>query len=313
VAAPSGEQYLLVLEDRQAVVTGVGASLRRFSAGGHELLAGYGEQELASAGRGQVLAPWPNRLGDGRYSWRGVAGRAALDEPERSNAIHGLVRWLAWQVVEQSATAVSLRCPLAPQPAYPFGLDLSVSYSLDAGGLTVTTTAACSGDSPAPFGIGFHPYLSAGTASVDSATLRLPAGRRLLLDERCLPVGEEEVEGTPHDFRRARPVGELQMDDCFTGLEAGEGEPAGRCSATLRDEATGLGVSLWVDAEFGYLMCYTGDTLPEQGARRKAVAIEPMTCPPNALASGRGVIPLEPGERFEASWGLRPDLPGGGG
>jgi aldose 1-epimerase len=309
VATPSGEQFLLVLDDQQAVVTGVGASLRRYSAGGHELLAGYGEQELASAGRGQVLAPWPNRLGDGHYSWRGVHARAALDEPERSNAIHGLVRWLEWEVTEQSASGVSLRCPLAPQPAYPFGLDLSVSYSLEAGGLRVTTAAACSGDSPAPFGIGFHPYLCAGTPSVDSATLRLPAGRRLLLDDRCLPVGEEEVEGTPYDFRHARRVGELQMDDCFTCLEAGEGESDGRCSATLQDEETGLGVSLWADPEFGHLMCYTGDTLPDEGARRKAVAIEPMTCPPNALVSGTGVISLEPGERFEASWGLRPHVP----
>ena len=35
-----------------------------YSAGGRELVAGYGAYEMSSSGRGQALIPWPNRLQD---------------------------------------------------------------------------------------------------------------------------------------------------------------------------------------------------------------------------------------------------------
>jgi aldose 1-epimerase len=51
---------------------------------------------------------------------------------------------------------------------------------------------------------------------------------------------------------------------------------------------------------------YTGDTLPEIPRRRRAVAIEPMTCPPNALRTGKDVIDLQPDQEWSALWGIVP-------
>jgi aldose 1-epimerase len=60
-----------------------------------------------------------------------------------------------------------------------------------------------------------------------------------------------------------------------------------------------------MDAAYTHLMLFTGDTLPETGRRRRGLGVEPMTCAPNAFASGDGLIRLEPGESVTTTWGAR--------
>ncbi len=86
------------------------------------LIDGFGANQWSPSGRGQVLAPWPNRLADGRYEFNGIRAQAALDEPERRNAIHGLVRWLPWTLQTRHQNQLSLRLQLHPTPGYPFSL-----------------------------------------------------------------------------------------------------------------------------------------------------------------------------------------------
>src|SRR5262245_19690325 len=135
---PSGAQHEIRHGPQRAVACEVGATLRSYAVGGDEVLDGFSVEELSTAGRGQVLAPWPNRLDGGAYTFEGRAGRAALDEPERGNAIHGLVRWLPWQVVGRTEASVELGCVLHPQPGYPWRIELSVAYRLDEDGLSST-------------------------------------------------------------------------------------------------------------------------------------------------------------------------------
>jgi aldose 1-epimerase len=303
-ASPTGEQWVIGHGHQEAVVTEMGATLRSYTVGGADVVQGFGPWEWSHAGRGQVLAPWPNRLGDGAYRWRGVQAQAALDEPALGNAIHGLVRWLPWRLEAHAQNVVSLRCPLHPTPGYPFSLELRVEYRLRRDGLAVTTTATGAGEEAAPFGLGFHPYITAGSPRVDAAHLCLPASQRLVLDARSLPTGEvQPVAGTELDFTRPRPIGPARLDTAFTDLERDED---GVARASLEDPITGRGVEVWMDDRFRYLMCYTGDTVPEEEQRRTAVAIEPMTCPPDAFRSGRDLIVLEPGVSWEGAWGLRP-------
>lgn len=269
---PSGEQHEIRWGDQVAVVTEVGATLRSYALDGVDIIDGFGVDEPASAGRGQVLAPWPNRLDGGRYVFEGVEGRPPIDEPERNNAIHGLVRGLAWQAESKAVDAVTLGCVLEPQPAYPWRLELTVAYRLAVDGLTVRSVATNASDVPAPFGIGFHPYLTLGVP-VDEVRLTMPASRRLLTDERRLPVGEAEVRGTVFDHRLPRSIGSARLDDCFTGIER---DPDGRWRVEL---VSGEHAShVWADEAFGYVQAYTGDTLEPVARRRRAIAVEPMTC-----------------------------------
>jgi aldose 1-epimerase len=298
---PSGEQHEIHRGDQRAVVTEVGATLRSYRVGDVDVLDGFGLDEMSSAGRGQILTPWPNRLEDGRYTRYGKEGRAALDEPERRNAIHGLARWLPWQLSSKTETgeAVTLGCIVQPQPAYPWRLELQVAYELAADGLTITVTATNRSDGPAPFGIGFHPYLTVG-APLDEAFLTVPAGRRMATDERGLPTTDEAVDGTPFDFRTRRAIGATTMDTCFTDLVR---DDDGAVRATIQGPG-GRSASVWAGRGFDYLMIYTGDTLEPALRRRRGIAIEPMTCPANAFRSGAGVLRLQPDRPWTGTWGI---------
>ena len=167
---------------------------------------------MSSSGRGQVLVPWPNRIEDGSYEFDGAHQELPIDERRTQCAIHGLVRWAAWRPVERESHRVVLALDLDPQPGYPFSLALRIEYELSERGLRVTTTAANVGADRCPFGAGAHPYLSPGSASVDTAILHLPAGRILEANSRGIPVGSLPVDGTEFDFRNARPVGSTLLE-----------------------------------------------------------------------------------------------------
>jgi aldose 1-epimerase len=300
-AAPSGAQIEIASGDQRAVVVEVGGGLRSYSAAGSDVLDGYAAEEMCGAGRGQLLAPWPNRLEDGSYELDGRTHQLPLNEVANRNAIHGLVRWSPFTAVERAPDRVVMAHRLRPQPGYPFTLDLRADYSLAAAGLTVRLTAANAGERPCPFGCGMHPYLTLGTAAVDPLELRVPARTVLEADDRSLPIGSAPVAGTAFDFRQPRAIGALRLDHCFTDLER-DGD--GRATVELRDPSRGTARTLWVDGAFGYLMVFSGDTLGD--AARRSLAVEPMTCPPNAFRSGTDVVRLEPGEAWTGTWGIGP-------
>jgi aldose 1-epimerase len=300
---PSGSQYQIGYGHHRVAVTEVGACLRAFTTSGMDVIDGFEESVRCTDGRGQVLAPWPNRLADGHYEFDGVSANAALDEPERHNAIHGLVRWLPWALLGQAQNVVTLGLVLHPQPGYPWRISLTVEYRLGREGLTVTTEVRnCSG-SAAPFGLGFHPYITVGTETIDTARLRVPALKRLVTDERGLPTTTADVAGSEFDFTTSRPIGETKLDTGFCALLPAQD---GTTRVDLQDPDGTRGVIVWLDAGFSYLMVYTGDTAGDQKRRRRSVAIEPMTCPPNALRTGTGVVGLSPGGSWRGSWGISP-------
>lgn len=297
--APSGEQIEIAAGDQQAVVVEVGGGLRSYSAGGWELVDGYRADEMCSSGRGQVLIPWPNRLQDGRYEFDGRRHQLPLNEPEHGNAIHGLVRWAAWTAAEREPHRAVMKHVLYPQPGYPFSLEISIEYALSAGGLQVRTTATNLGTDPCPYGSGAHPYLTLGTATIDRLILRVPARTVLRSDERGLPIGREAVQGTEYDFQQPRRIGSMTLDHAFTELERDQN---GLARVELRDPDHGTQVSLWVDQSYRYLMLFSGDLLPN--VNRRSLAVEPMTCPPNAFRTREALIRLEPGSSFTGTWGI---------
>ena len=301
IAPPSGDQFELSLGDQHVVVTEVGATLRSYTADGAAVLDGFARDEASSSGRGQILSPWPNRLEDGRYTFEDITGTAALDEPEAGNAIHGLVRWESWRLDTRSDHAVRLVMVLHPQPGYPWRLELGVRYELTPTGLAVTLEARNGSDVAAPFGVGFHPYLSPGTELVDEALLTIPAERWIATDDRGLPIGEHSVAEGEKDFRSERQIGPAQLDTAFTDLAR---DPDGRTVVILRNERSGRSLSVWMDEGFRYVQVYTGDTLDPVERRRHGVAIEPMTCPANAFRTGTDVIRLEPGGSWRGRWGI---------
>ena len=303
---PSGAQFEIVHGEQHATIVEVGGGVRAYGVGGIDVLQPYAVDVMCDGAHGAPLIPWPNRLGDGRYRFDGNDYQVALTEPEKQNAIHGFLRWRPWSCRENREDRVVMTTTLFPLEGYPFTLDVQVSYRLDETGLSVTTTATNVGDQPAPYACGQHPYLSPGVGSVDGCTLQFQADTRILTDpQRQLPTGREAVAGTAYDFREGKRIGPLAIDDAFTDLRRDDRGRAWVCLTRVDDRV----VRLWVDQAYPVIEIYTGDTLAPQ-RRRRGLGTEAMTSPPNALQSGEGLIRLEPGDTFSASWGVAMTEPG---
>ncbi|MFB9237114.1 aldose 1-epimerase family protein [Plantactinospora siamensis] len=299
---PSGAQWTIAAGGHEAVVVEVGGGLRSYRHDGVDYLDGYGVDEISPGRAGHVLAPWPNRIRDGRYTFGERTLQLDLSEPERNVAIHGLVSWVRWRLVEQSADAVTVEYDLPPHPGYPWALRLRTRWSVGPDGLRAEHQATNLAGEPAPFGFSVHPYLQVPGVAVDDLSLRLPARTRLLLDGRLLPVGAAKVAGTEYDWTTARPIGDARLDLAFGEVIRGEDG----CSAVSLTAPDGsAGVRIWSDREFGWWQVFTGDSLPGERHRR-SVAIEPMTCPPDAFRSGKDLIVLEPGKEWRGTWGIQP-------
>lgn len=294
-----GTEYVLGCEGYAAVVTEIGAGLRVLTHQGRELVVSYSADAVRPRYRGALLAPWPNRVADGRYSFGGASHQLDLSEPERGNALHGLVCWERFEVVSHGPTAVRLTQRMVPRTGYPFALEIEVEYALDDRGLHCTVLARNVGSEPAPWGVGPHPYLRAGDGRVDDWTLRLPAGRVLdVSPDRLLPAGVRDVDGA-YDYRTARPIGAGELDHAFTGLEPDAG---GTCTVALHGP-DGRGVACsWPAATLPWVQVHTADLAPGDPAHRIGLAVEPMTCPPDAFNSGTDLVVLTPGQDHEATW-----------
>ncbi|MGW7366838.1 gluconokinase, GntK/IdnK-type [Streptomyces sp. NPDC054841] len=301
-AFATGAQWELCHREHTAGIAELGSALRHYEVGGRLVLDGFDADAPITGGRGQLLVPWPNRVGGGRYTWNGQELQLPLNEPTKNNAIHGLLRWSAWKLLERADDMVRTGITLFPQPGYPFHLDVCAEYRLGPEGLTVTVTATNIGETVAPYGAGQHPYLTVGTDLVDEAVLAVPARHWLRTDEQGLPVGSEPVEGTAYDFRSPRRIGEQALDTAFAGLDR---DSSGRVVVRLAHPSGRHGIDVWLGEGAEYVQVYTGDTLPE-AERRRSVAVEAMSCPPDAFRSGTSVAALAPGSRHVLRWGLTP-------
>jgi aldose 1-epimerase len=299
--AASGEQYEIAHGDLRAVIVEVGGGIRILERAGVDLLDGYGAGEVCPSGAGQVLAPWPNRLRDGAYDASGVHYQLPISEPQTGTAIHGLVRWDAWRAVAYDQSSVAMRYVLHPRPGFPFRLELTTTWSLDDAGLCVQHEARNVGDAACPFGLGIHPYLRLPDRDVDDVWLALPAARYFPTDARHLPLAPAEVGHGELDFARPRRIGEAALDTAFTDCAR---DADGIAQVRVSDER-GEGLTLWMDDAFSVVQVFTGDTL-QPARRRRALAVEPMTCAPDAFNNHEGLLMLAPGARWCGRWGISP-------
>ena len=289
----SGTPIALRAGGYAADVATIGATLRALRHDGRDLVVPFAEDEVRPLYRGVTLVPWPNRVVDGRYAFDGAEQQLALTEPDRGHALHGLACWNDYRVVSRADDAVVLETEVVAQAGYPHRLRIEVAYRLGDDGLTQTITATNTGPTRAPYGASGHPYLVGGPGRVDDWSLELDAAQVLEVDpERLVPQGLTAVAGTDFDFSSPRVLGDLFVDHAFTGLTAH------RARVLAGD---GSGTEMRWDAVAPWVQVHTGDR-PEPENDRAGLAVEPMTCPPDAFNSGTDLVVLEPGESHTVAW-----------
>ncbi|MBL0884896.1 aldose 1-epimerase family protein [Myceligenerans indicum] len=298
VPAPSGTQHSISYGEQHVTVTEVGAALREYTVGGRDVVVPFAADEVNPVFNGAVLLPWPNRLRDGRYEADGVSYSLPVTEPARGTALHGLAAWERWSLVDRTDVSVTLGLDVVPQPGYPFQLTAQITYALSDGGLTVTLTTTNVGTGTAPYGAGFHPWLSTGGADLDDCTVRLDAATRVTTDDRLLPVGTEPVAGA-FDMREPVSMAGRDLDDAFIDvLRDDDGLAWIRLTGT-----DGRTAALWMDGSMDVWQACSGDHVGE-GYRRMGLAAEPMTCYADAFVTGDRLVRLAPGDTHRARWGV---------
>jgi aldose 1-epimerase len=297
----TGAQYEITSGTFRAVITELGAGLRAFESDGVPYLETFpADDERPPMGAGAVLVPWPNRVAGGKWEFDGKPQYLDPNEPNRDNAIHGLVRFRPWRVVLQETARIMLAIDIPVQPGWPVAMHAAIRYGLGRRGLTVEHTVRNVGDQPVPFGVGNHPYVRAGHTPRAECALQLAAHTVLPLDlETMNPNGPAtDVAGTPADFRTPVPLAGIHLDTPF-----GDCRPAADGLIHHRLTAPSGGLELWADPDFKWVQVFTPDNFPGVGS---ALAIEPMTCPPDALNSGIDLMTLAPGQSWSGRWGLTP-------
>jgi aldose 1-epimerase len=268
----------------------LGGGMRALRVGDWEILDGYRAGEPHTGRRGHILAPWPSRIFRGRYRWAGVDHELPITDARHESATHGLVDKTEWTVDARDRESAELSVRVPRVTGYPFDVRMSVRYRLRDDGLDVVLKADNLGAEPAPFGVGMHPYFRCG-AEADDTRLTLPVQWRLVLDHNGRPTGETQT------FDGALgTIGDRELDLVL------------RCADTPPEaiaEISGPSGALRLDLgpSFRWLVVFTGDSLP-QVERRRAVAVEPLTCPPNAFATSTDVLTLHPDRPWSDRWSL---------
>lgn len=303
----SGTQHALRAGDYEAVIASVGASLRSLTFNGRDLVVPFDADEVRPSYRGATLAPWPNRVVDGRYTFAGTERQVALTEPARHHALHGLAGWLDYQAIDKGPSHVALAATIEPQTGYPWRVVVETTFTLGADGVTQSVKATNESPDVAPWGTGPHPYLVAGAGHVDDWTLALPADEVLAVTpDRLIPTGLRAVDADDaerFDFRDPRRINTVEIDHAYTALTR---DDAGFATVRVTD-AAGSGVEMVWGTACPWVQIHTSDKGVGKPGHRTGLAVEPMTCAPDAFNAASydydvGLIVLEPGASAEASW-----------
>jgi aldose 1-epimerase len=278
------------LNEVSAVISTEGAALIGLSVDSFDLIEPNTRDGLYA---GKILAPWPNRIKDGKYTFNKKDYQLPINEVSKNNSLHGLVDNYQWEVIFQDQSKVILQYLLNQPDIYPGKLQLQVSYEIIEQGVEISVLSENVGDISAPYGVSIHTYLVAGAlVKNNELTLQIPADQFLEVDaERLLPIKLQSVTGTNFDFISLKKISDLFIDHAF---KYSSDYP--RSISLLNAE--GQGAEVIFDDQSKWIQIHTADR-DLQADSRMAVAIEPMTCPPDAFNSGIDLIVLEPGKKHE--------------
>jgi aldose 1-epimerase len=280
----------------KAIISTTGGALLELEVESKKLMSRASDPQKIFAG--SVLAPWQNRLAKGEYvDSNGNLRTVPINEKNFNNSLHGMVLTAEFRVVEKTSNKVVLATSIAATEGYPHNLELEITYQLNDLGFLCEFSATNNSELTAPFVIGFHPYFTIGDPK--DATLTLPAQSYYPQDANKVPLTKTGVAGTSFDFRTARTLDGVVLDDYFTDLEITNGEIV----SVLK--TANWSIELTQSINLPHLVIYLKDNYESEGKLLSAVAIEPASGPANAFNSKEDLTFIKTAESFTGNWSVR--------
>lgn len=243
------------------------------------------EKELAelSGSRSAIMAPFTNRIKDGIYKFEGAQYKLPFIN---GKSMHGLLRNREFKLIKSETTKNEIRavfhCADLRKNAftgYPFDIDVYVKLAFNGEKIALEIEAENMGETPAPFGTGWHPYFKIGEESVDNLILSVPFKTFIKLDESYLPLAgkaayktikkDDELNFTPSLKPEQREISARKINQCYA-------DPIKNGSDFIETKLISYKqkLELSVYQERGVVYVFTGDGLKSRA--RKSVAIEPV-------------------------------------
>lgn len=285
-----------------SIIPELGARLNNFVIpiveGQTDIIDGYsdlGKLESEYYSKSSLLAPFPNRIADGRYDFEGVEYQLPINKEDENNSIHGFVSNQKFDVIKSEDTeegyVLELQHLSEPYTGFPFQFCVSVIYVLDKQNtLQVKTEIKNTGDKTMPIGFGWHPYFTLG-GKIEDTTLRLPVMKQLETDGRLIPTGEMYEVG---EWREGKVIDQAQFD---TGFQLVSDDRL----VTITDFTKGIEIKVELGQLYDYVQVFTPPW-------RTSIAIEPMTCAANAFNNKLGLHVLTPKESLTAHFSVQASL-----
>jgi aldose 1-epimerase len=260
-----------------------GGQISHLVLGGVEVIPKFAGENARAQVFGYTMAPWPNRLEDGKYRMAGIDFQAPkLDS--QNNANHGLLLDEKMEIVSHASDSLKLSHSFGQDAHYPFAIELELEFTLEENALLTRATATNNSIHAAPFAIGFHPYFLMGNEFTVSAGFT----HQIATDDRMLPVSTKEVSRLDLNQDSLELA---TLDDCYFGSnEVMVTNSAGSF------EIRGL-------ENINYFMLYRPSA--RVFAQGSALAIEPMSHPANVFATDIASTQILPGESKSYSYEIR--------
>lgn len=271
------------------VLPNYGAAVNAYTFNGHNFIDGYSSpEEIAKQQyKGVILAPFPNRLAAAQYEFEDETYTLPINRAKESLALHGFLYNEPFEIIQQLDNELTLYYLYdAMEAGYPFKFALMINYILHSDGRLEVQSGVENLGPTMPFGLGWHPYFKMDV-DVDDLELAFPESDLILLDDRKIPTGETvpyEVIGDALNMK------DEHFDDCFVLKQSGANQ------FKVKSKQYDLLIHSPSLNDFGYFQLYTPPN-------RRSVAVEPMTCAPNAFNNGMGLhlIPAKQKVQFNYS------------
>lgn len=280
---------------------------------GYETLEAF---ETDTCYLGAICGRFANRIAKGKFLADGNEYTLACNNGP--NALHGGPQGFhiqLWDVEIQGESLILSYLSKDGEEGYPGNLKVEIEYTWsETNELSMEVTATT--DKATPVNITNHAYFNLnGEGDILGHQLRINAAKYVPIHDDAIPTGELRfVEGTPFDFREAKPIGkDIDAED----IQISHGAGYDHCFVLNKEEFDDLvlaadafapesGIGLCVYTTMPGVQFYSGNYLTSEVPalygqmyqRREAFCLEPEFFPDSPNQSGFPRALLLPEETF---------------